>query len=97
MKTHTLKTDGTVFQESVACKKTYEIRFDDRRYEEGDTLVLLETVYTGREMFEDKLPLVYSGRVLMMTVTHVLRGPIYGLCDKWVLLSVKPYAYGASK
>jgi hypothetical protein len=45
-----LKTDPGCFELSLAGKKPWEVRFNDRGYEEGDVLRLRETRYTGREM-----------------------------------------------
>ena len=85
---HTLKTDRDVFEATVEGRKTYELRRDDRGFSEGDSLYLMETTYSGAEMAGGK-PLVYTGRTATRTVTHILRGPIYGLADGWVILSCK--------
>ena len=85
---HELKTDPYVFQRLWDKKKKFEIRFDDRDYKENDVLWLKETKYTGAEM-KAGAPLEYTGRAMSMRVTDVLRGPIYGLMDGWVILSVE--------
>ena len=84
---HELKTDSEVFQAVVAGLKTYEIRRDDRGFQVGDVLYLRETVHTGEEM-KNGAPLEYSGHSAIAAVTHILRGPIYGLADGWAILSV---------
>jgi len=76
-----------VFNEVFLGHKTFEIRFDDRGYREGDLLVLRETHYTGEEM-RAGAPLEYTGRDCARIVTHVLRGPIYGLKEGWVIMSI---------
>ncbi len=88
IKLHTLKTDPEVFQAVIKKLKTYEIRKDDRGFNVGDFLLLQETKYTGKEMLKGK-PLQYTGRELDVEVTHILRGPIYGLEDGWVIMSIK--------
>ena len=88
MPMHTLKTDHEAFQAVAAGLKTFEIRRDDRGFQAGDRLNLLETVSTGAEMAAGA-PLEYTGGQALVTVTHILRGPIYGLADGWVVLSVK--------
>ena len=88
MNTHTLKTDHAAFQAVAAGLKTFEIRKDDRGFQVGDRLDLLETVSTGAEMAAGA-PLEYTGGQVWVFVTHILRGPIYGLADGWVVLSVK--------
>ena len=57
--------------------KTYELRFDDRNYAVGDTLILREWE-NGQ----------YTGRQLTATVTHVLKDFV-GLTDGWAVLSIK--------
>lgn len=86
MNLHRLKTDPAVFEAVVTGKKTYEIRFDDRGYQVGDVLVLRETAATGEEM-KNGAPLIYTGREYTDQVSHILRGPCYGLADGWVILS----------
>ena len=52
MTTHELKTVSPYFGDVVSGVKTFEIRNNDRGFEEGDTLVLREWhdgAYTGRE------------------------------------------------
>jgi len=89
MKTHNLKTDSDVFK-SVQCgDKTFEIRKDDRGFQVGDYLVLLETKYTGEQMkSEPASPMLYTGEACVRRVTHILRGPKYGLREGWVIMSV---------
>lgn len=87
LRTHILKTDPEVFEASLIGLKKYEIRFNDRDFQVGDMITLSETKYTGKEMKAGK-PLVYTARSLCKTVSHILRGPIYGLRDGWVILSL---------
>lgn len=68
--------------------KTFEIRKNDREFQVGDILRLRRTRYTGEEMLNGK-PLEYSGVIEDVGVTHVLRGPIYGLADGWVIMSIR--------
>lgn len=83
---HHLKTDPAVFDAVASGVKTFEIRFNDRGFSVGDTLILHRTKYTGEEMKNGK-PLVYEGRSVGRTVAYILRGPIYGLQDGWVIMS----------
>lgn len=86
-KTHELKTDPAVFAAVLDGTKTYEIRKDDRGFGVGDCLVLRETASTGAEMASGA-SLEYTGRTITAAVTHLLRGPVYGLQDGWVILSL---------
>lgn len=86
---HELKTDPKVFDAVAKGLKKFEIRFDDRGYQVGDTLVLRKTLHTGEEMKRGS-PLEYVSPKLYVTVTHILRGPIYGLEQGWVCMSIQP-------
>lgn len=81
-----LKTDPKVFQGSWDEVKTYEIRVNDRDFQVRDTLILLETEFTGEEMKAGK-PLEYTGRSIAATVYHILDGE-YGLKDGWCVMAV---------
>lgn len=83
--THILKTDPDVFKAAWDGIKRYEIRFDDRHFEIGDKLKLVETVHAGEEM-KNGAPLEYTGRYISQKITHKLKG-IYGLKDDWCILS----------
>lgn len=83
---HELKTDPEVWDAVASGSKTFEIRKDDRGYRVGDVLLLRRTKYTGAEMQQGK-PLEYGGKI-RMTISHILRGPIYGLQDGWVIMSL---------
>ncbi len=87
MKQHELKTDPDVFQAVWDGLKTFEIRYNDRDYERGDTILLRETKHTGVEM-KTAAPLEYTGRTTNHRVTYVLHGPVYGLQAGWVILSL---------
>lgn len=83
-KIHGLKTDPDVFQKSYQGVKTFEIRFNDRNYEVGDTVILKETKYSRKEM-DEGMPLEYTGREGMIKISYILYGPIYGLKEGWVI------------
>lgn len=91
MAEHVLKTDPKVFQESWNGSKVFEIRYNDRDYKVGDTLLLCETAHSGEEMKKGK-PLFYTGRQIATTVEYVLHGPIYGLEEGWVIMSASKIA-----
>lgn len=83
-----LKTDPAVFQASWRGAKPFEIRRNDRDFQEGNLLRLRETQFSGTEM-ADGSPLIYTGRELVVEVTYVLRGPRYGLLAGWAILGVR--------
>lgn len=84
-----MKTDAAVFDAVADGRKNFEIRLNDRNFQVGDELVLLKTQYTGQEMGQGR-PLIYVGEPLHVEVTYILKGPIYGLADGWVILSISP-------
>lgn len=87
MTAHELKTDPKPFSEVFDGRKTFDIRRDDRGFEVGDMLILRETILTGEEMKSGR-ELEYTGRISARTVTHIMRGPVYGLADGWVIMSI---------
>ena len=84
---HVLKTDPDVFQAVWDGRKNFEIRKDDRGFNSGDLLILRETYATGEQM-RDGAPLEYTGREIFASVSYILRGPVYGLADEWVIMSI---------
>lgn len=82
---HELKADPEVFDAVASGVKTHEIRYNDRDFQIGDTLLLRKTRYMGAQMHMRGLPLEYTGDECRRTVSHVLSG--YGLQDHWVILS----------
>jgi hypothetical protein len=93
---HELKTDPEVFTHVYNGLKDFEIRKNDRNFQESDTLILRETKHSGRSMKEpaglsvgEKKPLVYTGREIECEVNYILHGPIYGLMDGWVIMGIE--------
>ena len=86
---HHLKTDPEVFLETQMGRKRFEVRYNDRNYQVGDQLVLHCTRYTGEEMKAGQ-PLEYVGKPVEVFITHILHGPIYGLAQGWVIMSIHP-------
>lgn len=86
---HELKTDRKVFDDVARGVKTFEIRYNDRGYQVRDRLVLRKTEFTGKEMGRGA-PLNYLDD-LQVVVTYILRGPIYGLADGWVIMGIEKH------
>ena len=93
---HDLKSDPQSFIAVMRNEKLAEIRVEDRGYEEGDYILLKETLYTGEQMNKyDKAifsrqdvinkPLIYTGRHHMLKITHVHKD--IGLEKGYVALS----------
>lgn len=87
MTRHELKTDPDVFDAVARGVKTHEIRKNDRGFAVGDELLLRETVHSGVAI-RAGANLIYTGRELVRTVSHILTG--YGLLPGWCILSFAP-------
>jgi len=90
--THELKTDPDVFDAVFDGKKTFEIRKNDRNFKVGDTLRLRRTESDGIQMAQG-VPLRYTGSEVRCRISHLLKGPIYGLAEGWVILSIRDLVY----
>ncbi len=77
-KIHDVKLLTTYFDDVRLGRKKAELRKNDRGYAVGDMLLLRE--FTGTE---------YTGRKLLVQITHVLQGCGYGLADGYAILSIK--------
>lgn len=90
---HVLKTDPTVWERVFDGTKKFEIRYNDRDYQVGDILILRKTKYSAEEMQHGK-PLSYINRLPVVAyVNYILHGPIYGLEENWVIMSIFTYPY----
>jgi ParB family chromosome partitioning protein len=76
---HELKCWIDPFWEVRRGRKTFEFRRDDRRFEEGDRLVL-------REWGEG---CGYTGEAIEVEVTYILRGPSFGIPVGFAVMSIK--------
>jgi len=85
---HYLKTDPLAYDAVSIEAKKFEIRLNDRNFLNGDVLILKRTKYTGAEMKAGK-PLEYTGQMQGVQVTYIMSGPIYGLSEQWVIMSIK--------
>lgn len=80
--THELKCWPRFFDSLLCGKKTFELRQDDRNFQEGDTLKLREW-NPSAEDYSPAAPLYFA-------VTHILHGPIFGLEVGWCIMSIRP-------
>jgi hypothetical protein len=92
MMVHVLKSWPEFFEPVLLGVKTAELRYNDRRYEAGDVLVMREWEPSRS---------VFTGRECARRVTHVLHGvgtvgaiaPLRGLSANYVLLSMREIEY----
>jgi len=91
MKVHELKCWPEPFEAARKGVKRYEVRVDDGRgFAVGDFLKLLEwdPLYEGPPQYVDHDP-KYTGRMLEVFVTHLSRGPEWGLPSGMVVMSIE--------
>ncbi len=74
---HELKTTSKYFQEMFMCHKTFEVRKNDRNFQNGDTLILKE--WNGEQ---------YTGRMMARTVNYILEGGQFGIEEGYVVMSI---------
>lgn len=78
-KTHTLKCQPEYFRATKRGEKTFEIRRNDRDFQVGDTVTLLE--FDGNEP---------TGRELRgFVITYIFHGPGFGLSEGYCVLQLK--------
>jgi len=80
MKIHKLKTWPEYFELMVSGKKTFELRENDRDFDEGDKLILQEYDPNKKE---------YTGQELHVIITHMLGTNPFIELDNKVILSVR--------
>lgn len=80
MKEHNLKLEIQYFEDAICGKKTFEVRFDDRQFMEGDRVVL-------REWDSEKKD--YTGRLIGGYISYVLRD-FHALQEGYVAFSYHP-------
>ena len=90
---HELKLDPLYYSGVDSGTKPFEIRRYDRWYKVGDFLVLRETKFSGLQMRENRLPLIYTGRMLVRVVTYVCRDGTPGIAKNFCVLGLMKPAY----
>lgn len=77
--THELKVLTEYYEALKEGSKTFEVRKDDRNYQVGDTLILIEWLSEKQE---------YTNRTYFCRVTYTLRDPTY-VKEGYVILGIK--------
>lgn len=90
-KTHELKTWPDVFQAVIDGTKTHEYRKDDRNFGLGDILHLREW-----KPSVDVAVGTYTGRDVRALVTHIDKGPTWGIAAGFAVMSIRLLTPGAS-
>lgn len=78
---HRLKSWPAPFRAVLEGRKLFEFRFDDRGYDLGDLLVLEEWAPGQGEVG-------YTGASLACEITHVERGPDWGIPSGFVVMGI---------
>lgn len=79
MKTHTLKTHSPYFGLVWDGIKTFEVRKNDRDYQVGDRLKLVEV---------DPITLKPTGNFATVAVTYILQGGSFGIEPGYVVMGI---------
>jgi len=85
---HVLKCWPPAFRALLDGSKTCEYRRDDRGFAVGDTLVLKEFAPAFDDNNRPTGGGEFSGRVQRRLVTHITRGPSFGVPDGFVVMSL---------
>lgn len=91
VKEHHLKTWPAPFAATVEGRKPFEVRKDDRGFVVGDVLVLREWEACGCDACGHDFAKPsggYTGRVVRRLVTHIERGPSWGLPAGMVVMGL---------
>ncbi len=83
---HAIKIQPPYFDDVVSGKKQFEIRLNDREYQEGDYLALNEWEQTS------SVGGCYTGRSCLVLVDYILYGAegVPGLDEDYCLMGIKP-------
>lgn len=84
--THTLKTVSRYFYAVKRGEKTFEVRRNDRAFQTGDTLKLVEVGEDGK--YVDPFP--GDQRALMFRITYLLQGGQFGIEPGYCVLGLGP-------
>lgn len=76
---HELKTWKEYFEEVFMCRKTFEVRKNDRNFQKGDILILKEWDNEKQE---------YTGRQMARGVSYILNGGQFGIENGFVVMAL---------
>lgn len=84
MKIHKLKTYTDIFQESLNGNKPFEIRVNDRDFQKGDVLVLMDYDRNGKKV---------SDRQISWKVSSLYHGGEFGIEKGHVAMGLREMNY----
>jgi hypothetical protein len=85
---HTLKCWPEYIQPIIDGKKKFEIRKHDRDFQVGDLLELQEYNPINKS---------YTDRKILVSITHIMRGPTMGISNGYCIMSIDPIISGENK
>ena len=80
-KIHFLKTWTAYYDDVVKGVKPWELRLNDRKYKQGDHLVLMRYDIEGKR---------YTGKMSEYKVIYIFHGNQFGIVDGWCLMTLVP-------
>ena len=84
---HELKTLPVYFNAVLEGRKNFEIRKNDRFFQQGDELLLKE--WYPDDWYEVGEKECYTGRFLHRKITYILKGGQYGIENGYVILGLE--------
>ncbi|BFO64100.1 DUF3850 domain-containing protein [Chryseobacterium sp. KCF3-3] len=78
MKLHVLKTLNPYFDDVFHRRKDFEVRENDRNFQVGDRVQLIEIVQEGSPQ-----------RYVLKEIKYILHGGQFGIVPGWVVLGLK--------
>lgn len=90
---HELKTWSEYFNDIVSGKKPFELRKNDRNFQVGDKLHLIEIAYPEPLYLDGVMGIdpvrLSTGRSITKEVTYILHGPLFGLEEGYCVMGLK--------
>jgi hypothetical protein len=80
MKIHRLKTWPSYFKDIISGDKNFEVRKDDRNFQKGEGLVLMEF---------DPMEEAYTGRSMAFEISYILPGGLFGIEEGYCVIGLK--------
>jgi hypothetical protein len=84
---HVLNTFEKNFERIHSGKKRFEMRPNDKNYQEGDELMIKEVVSLSFHGAEQAVA-TYTGRIFHCRVDYILNGPRYGVERGHCIMSI---------
>lgn len=87
--THVLKCESRFFQAVKRGDKNFEVRRDDRGYQTGDTIELVEIPNSGSPQAPATMPPSPLPEAIKREISYVLHGGDFGIDHGFVVLGLR--------